>query len=742
MSLAPGARLGPYELTAYIGAGGMGEVWRALDTRLGRPVALKLIRDATTDPDARARLEREARLAASVSHPAICQVYELAEIDGQLVLAMELLKGAPLAARLGQPFPPAEAVSTALTIIGGLGALHERGIVHRDLKPSNIFITPHGVKLLDFGLARPVFPCATDATLAVTENGIGVGTPLYAAPEQLLARPFDVRADVYSLGAILFEMLTGRPPFSGATLAELIHAVVHEPPPVLAGSPAVWALDRVVRRALAKAPSDRYPDIASFADALSPTRALLDGGAVTETRAMTRLAVLPFRLLRTDPEIEYLSLSLADVIANALSGLESLVVRSSLSTAKYATGVPDLGAVARELSVDVVLTGTVLRSHNRLRVSAQLMSAPAGDMLWSHTLQVDMDTIFELHDELAQRVIQSLPLTRDDVRRGPRLRPTSAKAFDLYMRGMQLRMEAATWRRARDLFDQCLGIDAGFAPAWAERGRLDRVLAKYQDSTLIAQAESALQRALELDPDSGPAHYYRAQLEIDTGRPDEALMRLVKRAAARHVEPQVYAGLVHACRYCGLLRESVSAHQHARRLDPTVSTSVLHTYYVQRDYDRALEEAITSSDPLEARVLGATGRETEALDAARREEARFAQVPRLAAYCAAQRAAFEGRSSDVLAIAEPYDSSSVSDGEDLFHWGEICARAGLPGEALTRLERAADWGYMCSPAYEGSSYLVQLHGMARFAALLERVRARQRAVAKQFTGAGGLALLS
>ena len=532
----------------------MGEVWRALDTRLARPVALKLIRGATTDPDARARLEREARLAASVSHPAICQVYELAEIDGQLVLAMELLQGAqgaPLAARLGQPFPPAEAVSTALTIIGGLGALHERGIVHRDLKPSNIFITPHGVKLLDFGLARPVFPCATDATLAVTENGIVVGTPLYAAPEQLLARPFDVRADVYSLGVILFEMLTGRPPFSGATLAELIHAIVHEPPPVLAGSPAVWALDRVVRRALAKAPSDRYLDIASFADALSPTRALLDGGAVTETRAMTRLAVLPFLLLRTDPEIEYLSLSLADVIANALSGLESLVVRSSLSTAKYATGVPDLGAAARELSVDVVLTGTVLRSHNRLRVSAQLMSAPAGDMLWSYTLQVDMDTIFELHDELAQRVIQSLPLTRDDVRRGPRLRPTSAKAFDLYMRGMQLRMEAATWRRARDLFDQCLRIDAGFAPAWAERGRLDRVLAKYQDSTLIAQAESALQRALELDPDSGPAHYYRAQLEIDTGRPDEALMRLVKRAAARHVEPQVYAGLVHACRYCG-----------------------------------------------------------------------------------------------------------------------------------------------------------------------------------------------
>jgi tetratricopeptide (TPR) repeat protein len=307
---------------------------------------------------------------------------------------------------------------------------------------------------------------------------------------------------------------------------------------------------------------------------------------------------------------------------------------------------------------------------------------------------------------------------------------------------MQLRMEAAAWRRARELFDQCLAIDAGFAPAWAERGRLDRILAKYHDATLIVQAETALRRSLEIDPNSGPAHYYLAQLEIDTGRPEEALLRLVARAAARHAEPQVYAGLVHACRYCGLLRESVSAHHQARRLDPTITTSVLHTYYAQRDYERALEEAVASSDPLEARVLGAAGREREAIDAARREEARFTAFPRLKAYAEAWRAAFDGRPADVLSLAEPYNASSIGDGEGLFYWGEVCARAGLTGEALARLERAADRGYLCAPAYESSPYLQPLRGTAGFLTLLKRVSARQRAVAGQFAAAGGVALLS
>jgi hypothetical protein len=169
---------------------------------------------------------------------------------------------------------------------------------------------------------------------------------------------------------------------------------------------------------------------------------------------------------------------------------------------------------------------------------------------------------------------------------------------------------------------------------------------------------------------------------------------------------------------------------------------VLHTYYVQRDYDRALEEAVATSDPLEARVLGAKGQENEAISAARREEARFAQIPRLAAYSGGLRAAFEGRSSDVLAIAESYDFSSLTDGEAMFYWAEVCARAGLLDESMTRLEGAAERGYMCTPAYEGSAYLVPLRGMARFSALLELVRARQRVVAERFTAAGGLALLS
>ena len=387
------SRINHYRIRGSLGQGGMGVVYLAEDERLGRNVALKVLRENSTDPSAHLRLVREARIAAGVSHPLICQVFELGEWNGQPFIAMELIDGEPLAARLTNgPLPAADALRIAVAVVEALGVLHRRGIVHRDLKPSNVFVTETAVKVLDFGLARPTV-AAQEAANAITHSGVFLGTPRYAAPEQLLGDEVDHRADLFSAGVMLFEMLAGRPPFSGKTLAAIANSVLHDAPPVLTGSPAISAVDRVLHRALSKKPEDRYPTADTLAADLRNALQLAASDQVAEARPMLRLAVLPFRLLKRDPETDYLGISLADALVSSLTGLESLVVRSSLKTARYANTVPDLEAMATDLAVDVVLTGSMIRTQDQMRVSAELVSVPAGDIWWSQTTQVPLDAV-------------------------------------------------------------------------------------------------------------------------------------------------------------------------------------------------------------------------------------------------------------------------------------------------------------------------------------------------------------
>ena len=729
-----------YRILDKLGEGGMGVVYLAEDQTLGRRVALKVLRADANDPASRTRLVREARLAAGISHPLICQVFELGEWEGQPFIVMELLTGRPLAAKLTAPLPTDEALRLAASITEALSILHRHGIVHRDLKPSNIFMTDAGIKLLDFGLART--SGLTDVTVAsVTQTGAFVGTPQYAAPEQLLGAPVDTRADLFSAGVVFFEMLAGRPPFRGRTFAEIVHAVLYETPPVLTGSSMISAVDRILHRMLSKRPEDRYATADAIAADLRRAMSLSGDDRVVEARPVFRLAVLPFRLLKPERELEYLPTSFADALASSLSGFESLVVRSTLKTARYANVVPDLNVLATELAVDVVLTGTILRLNDRLRVTAELVSAPAGDVWWTQTAQVAPEQIFELHDRLAEKMIQSLPLTtRDQSQKAP-AHSANTKAYEMYLRGMQLRMESSSWRQARSYFQQCLDVDPAFAPAWAERGRLDRILGKYDDPAQLARAESAFLKALELDPDSGAAQNYYAQLEVDLGRVEAALSRLLRRAGERRAEPYIYVALVHALRYGGLLEQSVAAHHQALRLDPTVSTSVLHTYYMQGDYGRALEEAHRSSDPFEARLLGAMGREAEAIEAGRREEDRFAAVPLLRTFSTGLRAALEGNRDEALRALQHFDSFPFNDGEGLFYVAEIYAKLGIPEHAYRMLEKSVAAGFWCLPAFERDPYLAGLREDARWRELVNRVRSRHQSIKNEFEAARGRTLI-
>ena len=734
-------RIGHYQVTGQLGEGGMGVVYRARDERLGRDVALKMIQSPTVDERARQRFWREARAAASLSHPAICQIHEVGEDDGELFIAMELLEGETLAGRISRgPLPLSDAVPMVLTVLGALGALHRRGLVHRDLKPSNVFLTPHGVKLLDFGLARSTVTADGQTDVALTLPGTITGTPRYMAPEIILGRASDTRADLFAVGVVLFEMLTARPPFGGNTFAEIVHAVAYEQPAVLAGSPAVAAVDRVIHRALAKSQDDRYANADAMAQELRAAFTLADSGDVRRVRPLTRLIVLPFRVLRADPDIDFLSFSLADAITTSLSGLESLVVRSSHAGARFAEGPPDLKAIAVETNVDIVLVGTLLRAADRLRVTTQLLEAPDGTVIWSHTAQVSLGDVFQLQDDLASRIVSSLslPLTAPEHRMLKQDVPASAKAYEFYLRANLVASESQTWTVARDLYLQCVADDPHYAPAWARLGRIYRVLAKYgraEEDENLKRAESAFRRALEINPDLSIAHNLYAYLEVDLGRAQEAMLRLIERARKRSGDPELFAGLVHACRYCGLLDASTAAYEHAIRLDPKISTSVAHTFFMLGDYKKVFTTNVVSSPYSRILAMVMLGREEEAL--ANLKEAAGGVQPRLRDFLVGAVALYEGHTDAAADAMRRVATSDFVDPEGLFYAARQLAYLGHTDEALNALERATTGGFYCYPALVHDPWLDPVRALPRFAQTLREVEARHREARAAFVAVGG-----
>lgn len=283
------ARIGHYAIARKIGEGGMGVVYAARDERLERTVALKTMASLDNDETARKRFWREARAAASVNHPNVCQIYEIGEDRGELFIAMELLEGEALAERLRRgALSVSQTLPVGLGIMAALSALHTRGIVHRDLKPSNVFLTPHGVKVLDFGLARPEMKRPLSTATELTRPGFVMGTPRYMAPEQVTGEAVDARSDLFAAGAILFEMLSGRPAFAGRTVLEILHATLHEQPPALTGSPALVAVDRVIRRALAKQPAERVASADAMAEELRAVRDVDGDDTLVPAHALAR----------------------------------------------------------------------------------------------------------------------------------------------------------------------------------------------------------------------------------------------------------------------------------------------------------------------------------------------------------------------------------------------------------------------------------------------------------------------
>jgi len=731
--------IGRYLVTGTLGEGGMGVVYSAYDDRLGRPIAIKMIKTAVSDPSARTRLAREARSAASVNHPSICQLYEIGEDEGELYLAMELLQGESLATRVsrGSVAVP-EAVSITLGILTGIEALHQQGLIHRDLKPSNVFLTPHGVKLLDFGLTCSAEALGDETAVRLTAPGIVVGTPQYAAPEQLSDRPVDARTDVFAAGAILYEMLAGKPPFGGKSAVEVFHGIMYEQPPVLTGGPAVAAIDRVVHRAMAKHSADRYQTAEAMAQDLRAALVLSDSSTSVPARAVTRLIVLPFRVLRSDAETDFLAFSLADAITNALSGLQSLVVRSSLAASRLASESPDLKAIGNEAEVDAILVGNLLRAGGQLRVSSQLVGTPGATVLWSHTAQVPVGDLFSLQDELASKIVESLslPLTQRERRMLKQDVPASPQAYELYLRANEMSRNTAEWRGALDLYRSAVEADPHYAPAWAGLGRMHRMVGKYVERETgehFMQSEAALKRALELNPDLSAAENLYAHLEVDLGRAEASMVRLLRRARERAADPELFAGLAHSCRYCGLMQASIAAAEQAQRLDPRIRTSVAHTHFMLGDYEQVVDYEKEGIPYMRNLALYMLGRQEEAEQSIAAVDK---TVPsRLVLYVTSLLQMM--RNDREGCIDSTTRLSNIPDPEGRFYLARQLAKVGDPEGALKLLQSVVEGGFFCLPAFTRDPWLDSLRGTPAFTAVLRQVEARHRQAIISFLSAEG-----
>ena len=592
-----GDTLGPYEILSQIGAGGMGVVYKARDTRLDRMVALKV----STEPYSE-RFGREARAVAALNHPNICQIYDV----GPDFIVLEFVNGHPLLSPAEPgPLPLKRALEYAGQICDALEAAHQRGTVHRDLKPANILVTQAGVKLLDFGLAKVVAQASTKGgfrqdddteTVTLTQENTVLGTVHYMSPEQAQGKSVDARSDIFSFGVVLYEMLSARKAFRGENTISILAAILHMDPPPLTEAPSEVA--RVVARCLAKQPAQRFQSIAEVKQALKQAEA-------APVLKPPSIAVLPFANLGGDKENEYFSDGLAEDILNALVKVPGLRVTARTSTLAFVGKGQDIRSMAQALNVDHILEGGVRKIGNRLRVTAQLIKASDGYHLWSERYDREMTDVFAIQDEISQAIVETLRLKLSS--QSLPNRPTAdPEAYNLYLRGRHLsaRLNPESVRVAREYFEQALARDPKYALAYAGVGYLliiEAVWGRAAPNGVLPDAKRALQKALELDESLAVAHAYLGSVlgyyDYDWAGAEREMKRALELGPAVAEAHFCYA--MHFLQPLGRLKEAEAEFKRAAEIDPLYYLAVIglaENAYRRDDPDAAITLAKKALD--------------------------------------------------------------------------------------------------------------------------------------------------
>lgn len=608
MPLSPGVQLGPYEILAAIGSGGMGEVYRARDSRLGRDVAIKVIgAELTKDGEWLRRFEQEARAMASVSHPNVLSIYDIGKSDSVSYIVTELLEGETLRQELMRgPLPIERAVEVTLQVLAGLSMTHERGMVHRDLKPENIFLTRMGhAKILDFGLAKVTKPfgalSANSNPTLVSEPGAIVGTISYMSPEQARGLTADARSDVFAIGSILYEMLCGHRAFHGKTPADTISSILKDEPVAVSqfGVSVPENVVRIIKRCLEKEPGERFQSARDVASALQTVSNSKSQAEITVPEPPEKsIAVLPFTNVGDDTEQAYLVDGLVEELIHALARLDGLRVASHTSSFRCRSREFDIRKTARQLNVETVLEGSVRRAGRLLRITVQLINVSDGFHLWSQRYDREFEDVFAIQDDITDSIVRTLKLAMPRGRQPAAHRHSkNLEAYEFYLRGRHLwhRPTESALKASIDHLEKAIRLDADYALAYAaiaETLAILRVHGFISETEAKGRAHLAAERAIAVDPGSAEAHFAMGLFVICFSR-DWIKAEHSLREAVR-ISPQT--ALFHA--YLGLLLAAVHRFEEAEAessksidldpLSPLIQHIAATCMYLARRYDASI----------------------------------------------------------------------------------------------------------------------------------------------------------
>ena len=742
-----------YKILEKLGEGGMGVVYLAEDLKLERKVAIKFLPpNISNDSEERERFKIEAKAAAALNHPNIATIYAIEESDDQTFIVMEYIDGKELkdiierknvGTEYIQTLQMNEVINYATQIAEGMEAAHKKGIIHQDIKSSNIMITNDGkVKIMDFGLAK------IQGSKETTKIDTTIGTAYYMSPEQIRGEDLNHKTDIWSFGVVLYEMLTGRLPFTGDYEQAISYSIVNEKQKPVSdyrdGIPEELVF--VLNKCLSKNAEERYnnagellADINSIkgktsADLSYPksdkkkkmialagiiiliiTVSLifwnLSGGNKpahsNRNTALKRIAVLPFTNINNNKKVNFLSFALADQIINSLAYIKDIIVRPSSAIRAYQNKIVDLPTVAKKLNVNYILSGSYQKESDEIRLNLELVDVHSNDLVWHDGIEVEYENAFKLQDIVSKKVVDGLKIkfSPEEVKTKSTNIPNNPLAYEYFLRAVSYPVDNKGDEAAIELLKKSIQIDSNFAPAFSELGFRYHTLATYLPSkrNKLKDAEAAYKKALSINNELLSALGNLASLYTETGKTLKSVELTRKALEINPNNAQIHFWLGYIFRYTGLLNKAVEEMETAVKLDPSNARfrSIGVTYLYQLKYKEAIDGLnLDRNSPYSLGFKGQIYFRMNKLDSAKKYFQKVIEIEpagTLGRWSKAMLDYINGNRADGLRTIKKLETSNVFDAEQLYNYANLYGLYGDKENCIRLLKRAVDGGFYCYP---------------------------------------------